>query len=1059
MGALALVAACTWDIPSGIPCDTDRQCPAAYYCSGVDEGRRGTCLAATPCTRSAQFHKPCSASLGECHRAGVYACAASSPTPVCNAICLAASSASVPPRGTLTFTAAGGSASGWTWSLAPNRSGGSIDRTTGAYQAGDTGNVVDVVKVVDSVGDGATADVSVGPPLTIAPAHASTPPRGSVSFLARGGSGAGLTWSLASGNSGGTIDPATGSYTAGETGNVTDTVEALDSLGNVATAKVDVGPSVTLAPVNPSTTPRGTVSFSATGGSEDGFTWSLSADRSGGSVDAATGSYTAGPTGSVTDTVQVVDSLGNTGTTGVTVSAGVSVAPSNPSTPPLGALTFSAAGGSGSGFQWSLATNASGGAIDSATGSYAAGPQGGVTDVVQVQDSLGNVATTEVTVTPGVSIAPAAPTTPPGGSVGFVATGGSGEGYLWSLSKNGSGAGIDPSTGAYRAGHQGGVADVVQVVDSFGNAASATVTVTPSLAIVPQNPSTPLGGTIAFTATGGSGDGLIWSLPVPASGGAIDSSTGIYQAGGTKGGVVDTVQAVDSFGNTASTQVWVTRGVRLMVKSGDGQKGTVAVPLGLPLVVEAVDEDGFPAMGAGLSWTAQNGSSFASRPPATTGEDGTASVELMLPRTAGLVRVLCDSPKLRGSPVVFAVVAEPGPPRSLEPVSGDNQFTTAGQKFGGAFTVRVTDAYSNPVGQVPVQFEAVSGGGSIAPTAVTTDGAGLAQATMTAGTAASQSFSASSCGFASCPTPLDGSPITLPNLWTTPQASATIALAPASNGSGQTSLAGSELTDPLVVQAQVSGVSTPVVYWGVVSGGGSVSQPTSPVSGGQAQMTVTLGPEVGQQIFTATLPGAAPAVVEFEETANRQPVALLKSVSGDVQAEPGGTLPDPLEVLVLDAFGSPVVGAPIQFAPAAGGSVSPSAEDTDANGYAQTTATLGSAPGDQVFKAAVVDGASVSFTETDNAAKSVAIEPADSTQSVSSTPLRFHALAVYSDGSQVDVTDQTSWSVPGVCGGIVAPIANDPPHRGVIRLVGPGSCQIIAKYEGLMGTTMLTVQN
>jgi hypothetical protein len=60
--------------------------------------------------------------------------------------------------------------------------------------------------------------------------------------------------------------------------------------------------------------------------------------------------------------------------------------------------TFTASGGSGTGYTWSLSTNASGGSINPATGVYTAGPTGKVTDVVRVQDSLGSSATATVTV-------------------------------------------------------------------------------------------------------------------------------------------------------------------------------------------------------------------------------------------------------------------------------------------------------------------------------------------------------------------------------------------------------------------------------------------------------------------------------------------------------------------------------------------------------------------------------------------------------------------------------------------------------------------------------------
>ncbi len=148
--------------------------------------------------------------------------------------------------------------------------------------------------------------------------------------------------------------------------------------------------------------PRGSLTFAATGGSGEGYAWSLSANPSGGSIsDAAV--YTAGPIGSgsagaVADVVQVTDSLGNVATKPVQVTQGVAVYPPQTSAAPGGAVHFTAHGGSGSGFAWSLATNASGGTIDAGTGSYRAGSTADVTDVVQVTDSLGNAADASIRV-------------------------------------------------------------------------------------------------------------------------------------------------------------------------------------------------------------------------------------------------------------------------------------------------------------------------------------------------------------------------------------------------------------------------------------------------------------------------------------------------------------------------------------------------------------------------------------------------------------------------------------------------------------------------------------
>ncbi|HEY7726334.1 MAG TPA: hypothetical protein VH880_13435, partial [Anaeromyxobacteraceae bacterium] len=308
---------------------------------------------------------------------------------------------SVAPKGSVSFTASGGTGA-LTWSLQTNASGGSIVAATGAYTAGATGGVTDVVKVVDAALATATASVTVTAGVSIFPPSATVAPLGTRSFTASGGSGTGYTWSLSTNASGGSIVAGTGAYTAGSTGNVADVVRVVDSLGNQATATVTVTAAAGLAISPPAATvpPKGTQAFTASGAS-GALTWSLLANASGGSINASTGAYTAGATGGVVDVVKVVDAALATATANVTVTAGVSISPAAPTVAPKGTQAFTASGGSGTGYTWSLSTNASGGSIVAATGAYTAGLTGSVTDVVQVVDSLGNTAAASVTVSAG----------------------------------------------------------------------------------------------------------------------------------------------------------------------------------------------------------------------------------------------------------------------------------------------------------------------------------------------------------------------------------------------------------------------------------------------------------------------------------------------------------------------------------------------------------------------------------------------------------------------------------------------------------------------------------
>lgn len=74
------------------------------------------------------------------------------------------------------------------------------------------------------------------------------------------------------------------------------------------------------------------------------------------------------------------------------------ISPYVPKTSAAGIVNFTAAGGSGTGYTWSLTTNQSGGSIVAGTGVYTAGSLLGTTDTVTVTDSLGATATRNVRV-------------------------------------------------------------------------------------------------------------------------------------------------------------------------------------------------------------------------------------------------------------------------------------------------------------------------------------------------------------------------------------------------------------------------------------------------------------------------------------------------------------------------------------------------------------------------------------------------------------------------------------------------------------------------------------
>jgi outer membrane protein OmpA-like peptidoglycan-associated protein len=423
----------------------------------------------------------------------------------------------VPPRGSMTFQATGGSRTGYSWSLTADGSRSATEVNTqpaidaaGVYVAGAVPDSVDTVQCADALDPTVTVstDVRIGPGITIAPGTSvGAAPARPIAFSATGGcdpavygpSCTGYTWSYAAGGnrSGGTLG-ADGAYVAGPHGGVADDIQVVDVLGNHAEAQILVTNPIVIDPTSLTRTPLGTATFTASNGCDPAvygdrcgpYTWTVVTAGSGEATIDAGGNYRAGRTGLTTDVVRVTDSLGSFAEATVTVTAGVSISPTPPAaTPPGGSIDFVAAGGNdtftgcpGATGCWSLVTNRSGGQID-AGGHYTAGHTPDVSDVIQVQDTLGNLATVTVAIGPGITLRPVDPGAYPNQTVALTATGGSGRGFTWQITTSPAhgaiAAGATDGTAVYTAGPSRGVLDVVVVTDDLGNTATTDVATWP----------------------------------------------------------------------------------------------------------------------------------------------------------------------------------------------------------------------------------------------------------------------------------------------------------------------------------------------------------------------------------------------------------------------------------------------------------------------------------------------------------------------------------------------------------------------------------------------------
>jgi MYXO-CTERM domain-containing protein len=299
----------------------------------------------------------------------------------------------VAPRGTVQFIASGGSGTGYLFSLVTSSSGATIDATTGLYQAGAIPNVSDIVGVVDSLGKAATAEVMVGADVTLSTTTEALAPMGVLTLNVSGGSGAGYQFVLTTNGSGGSIDPVTGNYQAGPTGNTTDVVTVTDTLGNSVTVTITVGQVLALAAADRAVPPRGSLALAATGGATP-YRFAFAANASGGTIDSWTGQYVAGAIPSVKDMVKVIDDNDVVVSLSITVGPGVSITPAAPRVAAGGTVQLTAAGGAGAGYSWRIADGSAKGGVDPTTGLYTASrtSPSGTADIVEASDPLGNTA-------------------------------------------------------------------------------------------------------------------------------------------------------------------------------------------------------------------------------------------------------------------------------------------------------------------------------------------------------------------------------------------------------------------------------------------------------------------------------------------------------------------------------------------------------------------------------------------------------------------------------------------------------------------------------------------
>ncbi|MBI4178050.1 discoidin domain-containing protein [bacterium] len=402
--------------------------------------------------------------------------------------------------------------------LPTNHSGAKIS-ADGIYTAGATSGVSDIIRVTDAAGTFLEAKVDVRAALIIDPTDATVESGKTQKFTAAGGSGK-YTYSIPDNKSGGTIDPASGEYTAGATVNVTDVVQVKDADGNAATATVHVNapkiapdPGTHLAvgktytgstPCNSNETPDKAFDGKLKGSL--GNKWCSMASPKFLQVDLGTNCEL---TEFVLYHAEAGGEVASYNTKGFNIEVSLD------------------------GKAWTQVVSVSGNSADITTHAVnvkkARYVKLNVTAPTQTSDPAARiyefvVRGKELPPVAPLVISPAGQTVTSGGQITFSAKGGTGK-YVYTLADNKSGGTIDAATGRYTSGATGGgvagfgaagggggmggatggVTDVVRVTDEDGNTAEATVEVKVTAPAVAADPGAHLavGKTYTGSATCG----------------------------------------------------------------------------------------------------------------------------------------------------------------------------------------------------------------------------------------------------------------------------------------------------------------------------------------------------------------------------------------------------------------------------------------------------------------------------------------------------------------------------------------------------------------------------
>ena len=477
----------------------------------------------------------------------------------------------------------------YTWSITGLPAGLTFSPSTGAItgplSASATTSTSVVITVTDSTPTSAnspplTLTVTSGPGITTVsplPSGEVTAPY-SQTLAASGGTNTGFTWTVTSGSPPAGLSLSAGGVISGTptaAGPTNFTVRVTDSAGGVDqkgfALNIIGGPGIT----TPAGLPPGETSspysqtLAASGGTNVGFTWSITAGSVPGLSLSPGGVLSGTPTtiGLFNFTAKVTDSGGGSASQvfALNITGGLSITtpaslPAGEATAPY-SQTLAVSGGTNTGFTWTITAGSLPlGLSLSAAGAITGTPTttGLSSFTAKVTDSGGGSASQAFTlnIIGGPAITTASPL--PQGEVtasysqSLAASGGTATGFTWTVTTGSLPSGLSLSAAGAITGTPTAAGPsnfTVQVTDSAGGKASQpfalTIIAGPSITTSATLPKGEVSAAYSLTlsASGGSAAGFVWSL----AGGSLPAGLSLTAAGVLSGTPTAAALGTDSF--------------------------------------------------------------------------------------------------------------------------------------------------------------------------------------------------------------------------------------------------------------------------------------------------------------------------------------------------------------------------------------------------------------------------------------------------------------------------------------------------------------------------------